>query len=655
MTEYPPGTLLLPTGRTDAARIDLENFIAGLAGNLEARILRCSFDEGGPWAGVRDLFGGLFEEIRSRAPHLLERHGYELVHVLPEVRDRIGPCKLSLTDIASAEERVRNYPADRAMRIVHGLIDLLSEFRSELAAGPCLLVCLDFDEGGFLARGFFRELMRRRGAQLSLSLLLVPPAGRLPDSGGFECEHLDLPFSILPPASPLDVPDRNEAVRRALALESEIPENDTLAGTARFAELIRLWGIAASPDKVLQWRYLALNAYNTLGLYHDALRYGEPVRELIRSDRVRLPLEGRWGLFFKLFMSYLGTGDVDAAYRMAEEDVLTDLGDPQEAPMRIRLCYLIAMLHARFLPERDFERGEQLLALGLEYLQKAGLPEHEHWFQFVFNRNGLAMIRNFQRRSSEALQLCREGLELLEKHLSPNEHHLHRSVLLYNLAQVYVQLEEYDLAIDHFTAAMRMDPNYSEYYNERGNVFLKIERFAEAEHDYRQAIELSPPYHEVWSNLGQCLRLTGRMAEAKNAYSRSLDLLPIQPKAWLGRAQASEALGRTEEAIRDYGRALDLDPLVWQARAGRAVLFYELGDLESSLQELDRAIELAPAEPEPYQNRAVLLADLQRPAEARRDLTTYLDLCPQAEDREEVMARIATLANFDLPTLASVG
>ena len=44
-------------------------------------------------------------------------------------------------------------------------------------------------------------------------------------------------------------------------------------------------------------------------------------------------------------------------------------------------------------------------------------------------------------------------------------------------------------AIDYYTAAMQMDPNYSEYYLERGGLFLKSERYEECERDLLRAIE----------------------------------------------------------------------------------------------------------------------------------------------------------------------
>jgi Flp pilus assembly protein TadD len=45
----------------------------------------------------------------------------------------------------------------------------------------------------------------------------------------------------------------------------------------------------------------------------------------------------------------------------------------------------------------------------------------------------------------------------------------------------------YEEASAYSTEAMAMDPNYSEYYNERGNVYMEMERFDEAEWDYLRA------------------------------------------------------------------------------------------------------------------------------------------------------------------------
>ncbi len=634
------GGVLLPA-QGAKRKVAVEALAAALPPRTRLFVLRCAFDEGGPWAGARELFRALLPALESHAPALLAKHDYELVHVLPDLKLTLGVRNPSLTDIASKEERVRNYPADRAVRIVHGLIDLLIALKARLAvpAGgeSWILVALDYDCAGNITQVFLQELMRRAAAKLQF-LLIPVVAAQTPPVFPAAVRCGDLPFAVIPPPR-TQPPDPAEAARLASALEAEVSD-DPLVSTGAIPDLVRLWQLAGRPDKTLEWRYKALHAFNTLGLYTDALRYGEPARELFKRMGGHAA-GGIWGIFFKLFMCYMATNALDAAQRIAEEDVLTDSGDLAEAAPRIRLCYLMAMLHARALPVRDFATGERYLAEGLVHLERAALPPDEHCFQRVFNSNGLAMIRSFQGRHQEALALCREGYDLLEKHLEPGRHRLHKSVLLYNMAQVFTQIGEIDSAIANYTAAMQLDPNYSEYYNERGNLLLKCGRLEEAQCDYRRAIALSPPYFEVWSNLGQCCRLRGAMEEAIAAYDRSLDLQPNQPMVWVVRGQALEGLGRLAEAIDAYSAALALQPMLWPALAGRAVLFYEQGRVADCLADLDGALAIAPGEADLYQNRAIALGDLGRTEEACRDLRRYLELRSGAADQAEMEARLA--------------
>lgn len=601
-------------------------------------LLDCSFESGGPWAGIHDLFASLLEEIRQARPELLEKHDYELAHVLPELRRSMRVRYTTLTDLASQEEKVRNYPADRAFRIVHGLIELLDEWKGDDPT-PWAVVCDNYDGISHIGRRFFRELMRRRGDRLGLGILAVTAPGRGEEArAGFAEESLGRLVRLDLAGDDEAALDPAQAERLAQELEERVGD-DLLEIQIHLPALIRLWDQAGKPRKVFKYNFHGLDIFNTQGFYEDAIVYGERARALFKEHIQGFP-DVRWTIFLKLFMSYLGLLDSEGAWRVAQEDAV---GQTENLEWRGQLHYLLAMLYARFFPQRDLARGEELLDLGLRDLQQAQMDEETRHFQTVFNRNGLAMIRHFQGRFQEAIDLCREGLERLERHLSPDRHRLHRSVLLYNMAQVYFAVGEHEQALAHYSAAMEMDPNYSEYYNERGNVYLRMGRHEEARADYLRAIELSPPYFEVWTNLGQSCRLLGRMEEASSAYTRALDLQPGQLLALLGRAQAREALGQTRAALADYTAALAIHPDLWDALASRAVLHYEIGELEACLADLDRAIELAPQEPDLYQNRALVLADLGYRERAARDLETYLAMNPAAGDRVEVEDRLRRL------------
>jgi len=571
--------------------------------------LPCDFAADGPWAGVTALFAELFAEIRDARPDLVERHGLELVYVLPTLRRSLDIRNPNLTDSAPRSERTRNYPADRAIRNIHGLIDLLHEWKTATAPETHWVIgCDSFDRAGAMGSLFFRELMRRRGSRLHIRLIAAVDLG----NGISASESFAAGLQVELIARKLDSPpavaiESDQAAAMATALEHRIAD-DEFERQANLSRLIYLWELAGCDEQVLRYRFLALETYNTLGMYADAIRYGEGLIELAlrqTPDDDNL----RWLIFLKLLMSHLGLEDLDTSLHLAEE-VGVPLAE-QDASRKNQLFYLMAMFYARFKKPRDFAKGEEYLERSLAALDGSDLPEGEKHFRFVFNRNGLAMIRNFQRRPKEAIELCRSGYAYLNEHLDANEHRLHRSILLYNIAQVYAAIGEYEEALQYYSDTIAQDPNYSEYYNERANVLLQMDRLQEAEADYLRAIELSPPYFEVFTNLGQCYRRMGAMESAIDQYSKALDLQPNHLLALLGRAKAYEETGERIAAIADYSAVLALDDTLWEALGSRGVLHYELGCYEEALVDFDAAIKLKPEVADLRENRAIVVADIE--------------------------------------------
>lgn len=599
--------------------------------------LTCSFADWGPWAGVADLFRPLVDEIRVSRPDLLNRHDYELLHVLPELSPSMATRHLTLTESSRDDEKVRNFPADRAYRMVHGLIDLLEELKGDDPA-TWVLACDGLGGAGYLGRRFFRELMRRRGECLRLILLAtcLPGEGdELRDSFAPRKTTL-LPADFLGSASKID---QSGAAEQALRLESRIGR-DRKSLEIHVQTLIRLWNRAGRPEKVFQWQRKALWLYPVLGYYEDALTYGTVVAE----SQARFAPEDdelSWMIFVKRYYSFLALRRADQAYALAREQ---EAQEDRMPPSKLcQIYYLLAMLHARYLPRKELDLAEEYLDRGIAEIEKLDKSSTDFDFLHVFNRNGLAFVRHLQGRPREAIELCRSGYERLIAKLDPESHHLHKSVLIYNIAQVYAAIGEPEEAISYYTLAMEMDPHYSEYYNERGNILLGLGRLDEARRDYLTAIELSPPYPEVHANLGQCYRLLGHLPQAIEEYSRSLDLLPDQLLALLGRAQAYEGMGRPQEALADYDAALALRPDQWEALANRAALHYEAGELEACATDLTHAIALEPKNADLYLNRSILFEDSGRIKEAIADLESSLRLQSDPVGSPEITARLREL------------
>jgi tetratricopeptide (TPR) repeat protein len=600
--------------------------------------LRCRPQDGGTWAGLNTLVEDLVPALRERAPDLLARHSHELCLVAPSLTSELAFPR-SLTDTVEDEERSRNYAADRAYRSLHGLIDLLSDWHELADPGPWSIACDHYDEANGLVHRFFAELVRRRGSHLGLRVLLVVGPGRGAEIAG------DLDPSAIAAAVRLALPRDDTVVsspeamtRVATDLERRLAD-DRASHDSQLPRLIEAWRSSDSPERALRWQVAAMGRHNRQGVYEASLRYaGDVDAELDRlyAEDERLYFEAVHNLYY----CYVPLGRVDRA-RAVVEQAFARSGDAADL---VRYCYMISMLHARFLDSTDQAEAEHYLRRALDLLETGDLPDGERHFLTVFMMNGLALVRLRQGRAQEALELCSAGVARLKEHLGPERHRLHRSVLLFNIAQIHAQIGPYEDAVAYLSEAMEMDPNYSEYYNDRGTVYFKMNRLQEAERDYLRAIELSPPYAEVWTNLGQCYRAMERMDDAVHAYSRALDLDPARPLALVGRADALFALDRAELALDDYDRALAMEPEQPVVLASRAILHYEAGHLPEALADLDAAVELAPDVAELYQNRAVALRDLDRCDEAARDLSTYLQLCPDAEDRREVEQSLSSLA-----------
>lgn len=606
------------------------------ASGAKGWLLECDFEEGGPWSGLKDIFEDLFPRLAAEAPDLIARHDYELVTILPALRRQITPRYLNLTDLAHEQEQVRLYPADRAQRILHGLIDLLAAWKTRCDPTPWVIVCDDLDRAGHLVRRFFPELLRRRGLACGLSLLAaIRPGSMAALASEFyrppRCFRLACKPSTDRSIPPVD------ARAQASALEASL-NGDPIVTEIHLASLVRLWSVSDMPERALPWQAHSFVIYTARGFYLDALIYGEAA--LHHLERFH-PGEDtrRFRIANKLFACHCTAGHPERALALVE-GLLDKLSEPRTRALG---HYILAMLHARYLPERDLGRATEHLELGLEELGRAGLSAADFHFQFAFNRNGLALVRHRQGDAEGAIALCRDALCRLNTHLDADQHRLHRSVLLYNIAQVYSAIGRLTEAISYYTSAIAMDPHYSEYYNERGNLFHRQGLLQEAFADYQQAIELSPPFPEVWANLGQCERKLGHLDRAIASLSRSLDLAPNQPDVLVARAECYESTDDVDAALADYAAALALNseqPLLF---SNRACLLYQRGRLAEALADLDRALQGSPGTADLYRNRSTVLIDLGRLEEAREDLETYLQLAPQAEDRKEIEEQVGSL------------
>ncbi|WP_072622333.1 tetratricopeptide repeat protein [Spirulina major] len=73
----------------------------------------------------------------------------------------------------------------------------------------------------------------------------------------------------------------------------------------------------------------------------------------------------------------------------------------------------------------------------------------------------------------------------------------------YNRGLAYSNLKRYEEAITDYTSAIEIDPNDASAYYNRGNAYNALKRYEEAIADYTSAIDIDPKYAYAYNNRGK--------------------------------------------------------------------------------------------------------------------------------------------------------
>ena len=141
-----------------------------------------------------------------------------------------------------------------------------------------------------------------------------------------------------------------------------------------------------------------------------------------------------------------------------------------------------------------------------------------------------------------------------------------------------LKLEE---AIAAYDEAIRLNPDYAEAYNNRGNAKDALGRHEAAIVDYNEAIKLKPDLAEAFNNRGVAKETLGQYNAAIADYDEAIKLKPDYAKAYYNRGLAKKTLGLVKEARADFENALVL------ARIANNANLVALA--EQSLRSLDAA------------------------------------------------------------------
>ena len=186
----------------------------------------------------------------------------------------------------------------------------------------------------------------------------------------------------------------------------------------------------------------------------------------------------------------------------------------------------------------------------------------------------------------------------------------------------------YNKAIEHYTEAIRLKPDLSIAYNNRGIVYEKKGKTDLAIADYNRAIELAPENAGAYNNRGLAYRAQNEPDRALQDFSRAVELAPENTGIYSNRGGVYLAQNEPDRALQDFSRAIELDPEDAGAYYGRGSVYLAQDEPGKALPDFSRAIELDPEDAGAYYGRGSVYLAQDEPGKALPDFSRAIELDP---------------------------
>jgi len=225
-------------------------------------------------------------------------------------------------------------------------------------------------------------------------------------------------------------------------------------------------------------------------------------------------------------------------------------------------------------------------------------------------------------RYRDGLSLAREALELGE---NP------RAWLLIGLCRK--MLNESDAALDAFSRALALDPEYHEARIERSGLLWDLGRADAADADLNRVLRQDPENAFAWSHVGIRKFAAGDYRGCIEASGKAVSLNPDLWSAHYNIAQSYFELKEPKKALPHYEEAIKGSPDNKDILFQLGVCCLEVGNPAAAVDLFLRYVELVPANPGGIYNLGLALRDSGQKFEAVKvleDNMRYLDQSAEA-------------------------
>jgi tetratricopeptide (TPR) repeat protein len=220
----------------------------------------------------------------------------------------------------------------------------------------------------------------------------------------------------------------------------------------------------------------------------------------------------------------------------------------------------------------------------------------------------------------------------------------HNAVAHSNLGTALARSGQPHKAIEHFLAALRLEPDYAEAHKNLGLSLVDLGRIDEAIKQFREAVRWEPDYAEARYNLGIALAAEGKTGEAIEEYREAVRLKPDFPEAHNNLANMLASIGKTGEAIEHCRQALRVRPDFADAEHTLGFILAGMNRSDEALKHCQEALRLKPDYAEAHNTLAAVLLGLGKTDEAIAHFQQAARLKPDFVVAHDNLSRVLAAA-----------
>jgi len=219
------------------------------------------------------------------------------------------------------------------------------------------------------------------------------------------------------------------------------------------------------------------------------------------------------------------------------------------------------------------------------------------------------------------------------------------------LAAVYVtqnRVWQSDLSL--YQNAVEVDPQSPFGRAFLANAYVQAGKPKDAEREAQAAVEVGPEEPNAYMSLAYVADSQGKFDQAIRHLEKGAEAVREGPMTRYRLATMYLNLGQLYKRNKDLARAetaMQRSLELWRRPAGSyylAELYHDQGRYQDALDMYDRTVELVRARFAPIHLKLARVCDtLGDPARARSEYQLYLELAPQANNRQEILRRLSEL------------